>query len=323
MSIKMPYSGVFAPLCEEFIAQKRAIGYRYREEDRQLKYFDRFSREHGLRDQVLSREMVEAWVKRRSHEAPKSRAHRVTIIREFARFLVAKGHTAHILPPQRKNAATDFVPYIFSKTEIAKILGAADRMMERAVSPFVHLVIPVLLRTLYGCGLRISEALALRVKDVDLEKGCFIVLDSKCDDNRIVPMSATLLERCRAYITAIPLLSSPDTPFFPNRHGGSMGTRGVYAQYRYILWRAGISHGGRGKGPRLHDLRHTFAVHAMRQLIAARRELTTMPPILSAYLGHKCLASTETYLRLVADAYPETAQMFEKHFAGVMPRRLP
>jgi integrase len=323
MSIKMPYSGVFAPLCEEFIAQKRAVGYLYKEEDRELKYFDRFSRERGLREQVLSREIVEAWVEKRPHEAAKSREHRVTIIREFAKFLATRGHAAYILPPQRKKAASAFVPYIFTKAGIGKILDAADRMVERAISPYIHLIMPVLLRVLYGCGLRISEALALRVKDVDLEKGCFIVLDSKCDDNRIVPMSASLLNRCRAYMASIPILSDPDTPFFPNRRGGSMGTRGVYAQYRRFLWQAGISHGGRGHGPRLHDLRHTFAVHAMRQLIAAGREITTMPPILSTYLGHKCLASTETYLRLVADAYPETAQMFEKHFAGVMPRRLP
>ncbi|MCL2000295.1 MAG: tyrosine-type recombinase/integrase [Planctomycetes bacterium] len=196
-------------------------------------------------------------------------------------------------------------------------------MPKWAGSPYIHLVMPVLLRVLYGCGLRISEALALRVKDVDLENGCFIVLDSKYEDSRIVPMSASLFRRCRAYVATIPLLSAPETPFFPNRMGNVISGVGIYNQYRRSLRRAGISHGGRGKGPRLHDLRHTFAVHAMRQLIAAGREIATMPSILSTYLGHNSLASTETYLRLVADAYPETAQMFEKHFAGVMPRRLP
>jgi integrase len=227
------------------------------------------------------------------------------------------------LPPQRKKAGVYFVPYIFSKVEIGKILDAADRMVKRAVSPYIHLIMPVLLRVLYGCGLRISEALALRVKDVDLEKGCFVVLDSKYDDSRIVPMSASLLRRCRAYAVSIPSLSMPDTPFFPGRTGTAIGAGGIYQQYRRILWRAGISHGGRGHGPRLHDLRHTFAVHSMRRLIAAGRNITTMPPILSAYLGHKSLASTETYLRLAADAHPDTVRKFEDHFAGVMPRRLP
>lgn len=315
------YSGVFAQLCEEFIAQKRAIGYRYEAEERQLRYFDEFSKTFPENDARLSKELVESWVSIRPYEAEKSRQHRVTVIREFARFLVAGGHEAYILPPRKKTPPSNFVPYIFTKEEMTRLFRVAGLMEKRTWSPYIHLVMPVMLRILYGCGLRISEALALRVKDVDLEKGLITVLQSKFDNSRIVPMSASLLKSCKNYVGAVPLLSNPDIPFFPNRYGQKIGTRGIYSQYRSLLWQAGISHGGRGNGPRLHDLRHTFAVHAMRKMVMSGKDIYVTSPILSAYLGHKSLAATQKYLRITAEVYPDIVRRFEEHFAAVVPGR--
>lgn len=319
--MRKTYVGVFAPLCEEFITHKRAIGYHYASEERQLRYFDEFTMEIVLEEPNLSKELVTAWIEKRPHEAEKSRQHRVTIIREFARFLVAGGHEAYILPPQKKRPPSNFVPYIFTKEELVALFQAADQMERKTISPYIHLVMPVLLRTLYGCGLRISEALALRVRDVDFEKGILTILHSKFDDNRMVPMSASLQKACNEYIKMIPSLSNPDAPFFPNREGRNIRTNGIYSQYRRLLWQAGISHGGRGNGPRLHDLRHTFAVHSMRKLIEDGRDLYTTSPILSAYLGHKSLAATQKYLRITADVYPDVVTRFEEHFGGVVPGR--
>lgn len=316
-----PYSSVFASLCNEFIAQKRAIGYRYITEDRDLKYFDGFIQSMGLKELILSRELVEAWVEKRPCEAAKSREHRITIAREFARFVAVKGYAAYIFPPQKKQTNVNFTPYIFTNEEISKIMYEADHMEKKSVSPYIHLIIPVLFRVLYGCGLRISEALSLRVQDVDTQHRHFTILDSKYGDSRIVPMSKTLHERCVTFMGSIPSHVYPDSPFFPSRAGGTMGTRGVYAQYRQLLWQAGISHGGRGNGPRLHDLRHTFAVHSMRQLIAAGVDVTITSPILSTYLGHRSLASTEQYLRLSAEGHPDVMQKIEKYFSAVIPGR--
>ncbi len=315
-----PYSGVFAQHCEAFIAQKRAVGYRYEAEERQLRYFDEFSKSFPA-NSCLSKDIVETWVAIRPYEAEKSRQHRVTVIRELARFLAAGGHEAYILPPQRKRPPSNFKPYIFTKEEIAKLFLAAGQMPYQAVSPYIHIVMPVMLRMLYGCGLRLSEALSLRVRDIDLEKGVITVAHSKFDDSRMVPMSASLRKVCEAYAASIPLLSDPGSPFFPNRYGEEIGGRSIYGQYRKLLWMAGISHGGRGNGPRLHDLRHTFAVHAMRKLVMGGMDLYVTSPILSAYLGHKSLAATEKYLRLTAEVYPDIVRRFEKHFAAVVPGR--
>lgn len=316
-----PYSGPFAQLCEDFIAQKRAIGYRYEAEERQLRYFDEFSKAFLVTDLRLSKDLVEAWVEKRPHEAEKSRQHRVTVIREFARFLVAGGHDSYILPPQKRRLPSNFVPYIFTKAEITNLLHESDKMQKQSVSPYIHLVMPVMLRVLYSCGLRISEALSLRVEDVDLRNGILTIHHSKFDNSRLVPISASLKEACEKYMLAMPILTNPNTPFFPNRYGQEIGVRGIYFQYRKLLWLAGISHGGRGNGPRLHDMRHTFAVHSMRKLISDGRDLYAISPILSAYLGHKSLAATQKYLRLTAEVQPEIVKKFEERFAEVVPGR--
>jgi len=315
------YSGIFARSCEEFIAQKRAVGYRYDSEERHLRYFDAFTVGWMLEFPILSKELVEAWVEKRPHEAEKSRQHRVTIIREFARFLVAGGQDAYILPPQKMCPSSNFVPYIFTETDIARLFTAADQIKQQTVSPYIHLVVPVLLRILYGCGLRVSEALSLRVQDIDLESGALAILHSKFDDSRMVPMSKSLQKICSDYKKTIPLLCNPDAPFFPNREGHNIGVRGIYCQYRRLLWQIGISHGGRGNGPRLHDLRHTFAVHSMKKMVRNGRNIYTTSPVLSAYLGHKSLAATQKYLRITAEVYPDVMKQFEARFGGVVPGR--
>ena len=90
-------------------------------------------------------------------------------------------------------------------------------------------------------------------------------------------------------------------------------------RYRSYLFQAGISHGGKGKGPRLHDLRHTFAVHALQKWIADGSDLLAKLPALSVYMGHRNTQSTAKYLRLTAEVYPELLEKIENYSAHVIP----
>lgn len=90
-------------------------------------------------------------------------------------------------------------------------------------------------------------------------------------------------------------------------------------RYRRYLEVAGISHGGKGQGPRLHDIRHTFAVHVLQKWIKEEADLSAMLPILSTYMGHKSVRSTAQYLRLTAEVYPDLMKKVEKSCAYVIP----
>lgn len=106
---------------------------------------------------------------------------------------------------------------------------------------------------------------------------------------------------------------------FPNARGGSYRARTLYGVFRRFLWAAGISHGGRGLGPRLHDVRHSHAVHCLQDWVRQGTDLTVALPYLSAYLGHSGLQQTQYYLRLTAECYPDLVAQVKRACAKIIP----
>jgi len=107
--------------------------------------------------------------------------------------------------------------------------------------------------------------------------------------------------------------------YFRKKNGTSLTRDWIYEVYRKLLWKAGISHGGKGKGPRLHDMRHTFCVHTLTKQVKNSVDLYTALPILSAYLGHSSVGATQRYVRLTAEAYPELIEKVSQTCAFVIP----
>jgi integrase len=95
----------------------------------------------------------------------------------------------------------------------------------------------------------------------------------------------------------------------------------VYRNYRELLHRSGIGHGGRGEGPRLHDLRHTFAVHVLLRWYREGADLQARMPVLATYLGHTSIDGTQDYLQMTAELYPEIVSRSDAAFSDVIPRR--
>ena len=176
---------------------------------------------------------------------------------------------------------------------------------------------PVLFRLIYTCGLRASEALRLKVSDVDLDMGMMTILGAKGDKDRMVGISDSMLEYMRNY-RANPLVAGfSSNYFFPAPDGGFYDASTIYAYFRDYLFTAGIPHRGRGKGPRLHDLRHSFAVHVLNKWSSEGKDMYTCLPILRVYLGHSRLTATEKYLRLIPDAYGELTSPFKDRFQKI------
>ena len=170
---------------------------------------------------------------------------------------------------------------------------------------------------LYGCGLRISEAVNLKLNDVDLKQGTLFIRDTKFGKERMVPMAETLTKRCRLYSGIIHNFESCNAFFFPSPYGGHYKGSTIYKLFRGVLWKAGISHSG--KGPRLHDIRHSFSVHCLKKWVSNEEDITNLLPYLSAYLGHVDLRGTQHYLRLTADLYPEIIASVEQNFSSLIP----
>ncbi len=314
-----------SPLAEiitSYVVEKRAIGYRCEAEARILRRLDCFLTTQGLASPELPRELVRQWVAKTPHEHPRTQAARAGLTRQLARFMADRGLPAYVPPPVRMEIARlDFTPHIFTREQIQALLACVDRLPASPRSPRRHLVMPELFRVLYGCGLRISEAVKLAVTDVDLGQGVLLLREAKFRKDRLVPVSPGLAERLRCYATAVDRARALDQPFFPNRDGGQYTKWGVYGIFRRLLRDAGISHGGRGRGPRLHDLRHTFAVHRLEDWYRQGANLAAKLPVLSAYMGHQSLAGTQRYLRLTPALFPDVVASVEAVVGHAMPSR--
>jgi integrase len=302
-------------------AEKRAVGYKYDAEERILTRFGAFCREEFPGLDTVTKDSAEAWITaaRRRGVRPATLQGLAAPVRELARWLGRRGTTAYVLPMGTLPRPARYVPHIYTDRELAGLLAATDRCHYSAEVPFRRLVMPVLFRTVYACGLRASEARLLRPGDVDTSTGVLQIRDAKGGKDRQVPVSGPLRERLAGYQAS--MASQPGWDwFFPGATiSRPMTLVNVYHNFRRFLWQARISHGGRGHGPRVHDLRHTFAVNNLRAWFTAGDDVNALLPVLQAYMGHSSIGDTAYYLRLTAESYPQIAALVHRELGDIVP----
>ena len=307
---------------ERMIAEERTKGYRYDANERALLRLDRFLVQSGLNEVRLSKELAQAWMKKRPNERPATQLKRIYGLARLARYLDAHDVESYV-PDLRllPSFVNDFRPRILTREEIRHLLTVADSLPYNPRSPMRHVIMPLLFRVLYSCGLRISEALKLRIKDVDRSKGVFTIYQAKFDKDRLIPLSPGLHERIERYFLIHRADADREDLLFPSPWGGHYDPTTVRRTWLNLLWESGIPYEGKGKGPRIHDLRHTYAVHRLATWHAAGEDLSLLLPVLSVYMGHTGMQGTQHYLRLSAEMYPEVSGRLETDHGHVIPRR--
>lgn len=316
----MRYTSDFAPYIIGLMEEKRSLGYKYSSQPEILRRFDRFCCEYYPNESVLSREIMLAWAAKRPGEHPGTLQGRITPVKELAKYMVRLGHEAFILPKGMMPRIPRYMPHIYSNDELKRIFAQTDQCKFCSEVPCRHYVMPVFSRLLYCCGLRLTEARLLKVKDVDLQEGVITVTNGKLGKHRQLPVSTELLERLKNYHQNVHIFSDPEDWFFPGYKGKPMTMGNVEKNLRKFLWKAGISHGGRGKGPRVHDFRHTMAVHCLRRWVMEGKNLQSYLPVLQSYLGHVSLSDTAYYLHLTADLFPNITEQVENVLGDIIPK---
>jgi integrase/recombinase XerD len=312
------FVGEFRELLESFVEQKRNLGYKYSTIRENLRRFSTFSLGYSLENKNLSKQLVTDWTAKRKGESVKTWEHRSSDLRQFALYLQNLGYNVFFPPKSHKVRRNEYIPYIFTHEETGRFLKVVDSIPPHPLSN-KHKSFPLLFRLLYCCGLRISEALLLRISDVDFEKGVLFIRESKFNKDRIIPMSIPLADLFIKYQTLFNRNKCSQDYYFTNKNGAPLTHDHVYKTYRKLLWKAGISHGGKGKGPRLHDLRHIFCVHSLAKQVKNGVDLYVALPILSVYVGHNSVGATQRYVRLTAEAYPELIEKVSLTCAYVFP----
>jgi site-specific recombinase XerD len=295
---------------EKYIAIKQAMGMRFKTEATALRGF---ARAMGPREmaEVKPRDVRSYLFKKRS---PSAAYFRGKILSRFYRFSVAREYAVTSplpsLLPQSKDAAP---PYIYTLQELRRLYDAAQ-CLDREPSDMNTRTFRALLATLYGTGLRISEAMALTVADVNLREALLTIRESKFFKTRWVPLGPKLCGFLKTYAeTGRP--QGDHSLFFRFYRQTPFGRKNC-AEYtfRRICNAVGVRRSdGAYFQPRLHDLRHTFAVHRLVAWYRQGADVQRLLPSLATFLGHRDIDSLQWYLTMTPDLLNEANTRFERY----------
>jgi site-specific recombinase XerD len=315
-----PFYSIFGPSIKEFLSVKRSLGFKYQIAEYELSKLDKIAFKRNETSNCITKELAGEVCSKQPNESENTRNIRIRVIRQFAFYLNDTGHASYV--PILLPFKSSYTPYIFTKEEILKFFCICDQLKANNSHPRTGMFfIPVLFRILYSTGIRIGEAMSLSINDVDVDRNILKIRDSKNGKERLIPFSESLSEALKDYLKyrdQRPIVKDIDHLFV--HPSGRIPTSDIaYDWFRKILFRSGISHQGRGIGPRIHDFRHTFAVHSLVSMCEKGLDLYYSLPILSTYMGHQSLSSTDKYVRLTAEMYPSLIKSVNKICIHIFP----
>lgn len=301
---------------QEYLVLKRMSGFKYQREGRMMEMFDQYCYDIGFDGDRLNADLVNGFCYGVYYEKASTRYQKEKLLSGLAEHLCTIGYPSYICPRKSAHKKPPYTPYIFSEEELGNLFRAADTYPSHRLSNR-HIVDSIMFRLIYGCGLRLSEALNLKLKDVDVTEGTLTILQSKNNKDRKIPMAASLVNRCKKYNMEMHLFSDENTYYFKSPFNRRLDNSAAYRRFREYLWYAGIPHSGHG--PRIHDLRHAYCVHCLKRWVLAGKDLTNLFPYLCVYMGHADFRGTQYYLRLTADLYPDIIRKTEAALGYVIP----
>ena len=319
MANKYIFNSPFKSDIQKFLDLKHSLGYKYALEEILLSQFDKMCIFKYPKEKVLTQIIAMDWATARKNESKSSIGNRIVTIREFAKYLNNTGKYAFVIPTTYIPKKKKYQSYIYTNFELKKIFDVIDNKKFNCRYKNCYIAYPVLFRILYCCGLRISEALHLKVKDVDLQNGIIYVYESKNNTDRLVPISEKLKNICIKYFNKLHLSSARNDFFFFTKDSQTqIGQSAIHTSFRKILALAGIEK-SKLNNPRIHDFRHTFAINCLKKFISENKDLNAYLPILKTYMGHSKFKSTEYYLKLTNDMFPDILLRFNSYIEDAIP----
>lgn len=298
------------PALADYLSMRRALGYKLQRTEKLLADFIRYVEAASV-DRITI-DIAVAWATLPVGAGRNWLSGRLTVVRGFARFLHTLDASTEVPPadllPARQRRA---VPYLYSDEDIQALVVAAGNLD----SPLRVLTYRTLIPLLAVTGMRIGEAIRLDRNDLDLEAGVLTIRLSKFGKSRELPLHETALDALRAYLRRRDRLHP--RPSAPSLFISTAGTRLLYCNVQWTFGRlvtqAGLQPRSANSRPRLHDLRHTFAVSTLVDAYRADVDVAARLPLLSTYLGHVHPGHTYWYLSAAPELLALAGQRLERH----------
>jgi len=310
--------GAFAEHINGLIRQKQTVGFHYREGERLLYRFSEFSNLHFPGEKELTEAIVKKWIETPNDYGNAYQSYRLNAVRNLGIYMRGMGLNAYVVPTEfYPKHDPRYVTRLYTKDELARIFKCADSRSISKASPHLHVILPVIVRLLYCCGLRPREALKLRMENIDIDKREMRIMQSKGLKDRIVVMSEDMASLCRKYNDWIEAVYPDRTYFFQNvQTHNAYNKTWIEHHFVSLLRQAEIECFSDHK-PRLYDLRHTFATHCIQRWIEQGKDINAKLLYLSSYMGHKDVTNTAYYIHLIPTEFREQSKLSTKWYADV------
>jgi len=291
------FKSIFNNELTDFIKFKRSCGYVYgRANTSMSKLMDNFFISQKMSYKMVNQDMYDSWMNTMVTFTDSTRARYHSAMSSFCEYLRMLGYEEVIQPESlRLKYKSDFIPYVFNTIELERMFNQMAKNIQLNKDDINSKDFYVLFCLYYGCGLRLSEGLNLRKENYDYESNTLHISESKNNVSRLIPLSISISTQLEVLLS----LKGIDEHIFFSAVKRSTAKQMVYDCYHNLLKVSKIPIRYDGKRQRIHDLRHTFAINALKQMEDKGFDLYTSLPILSVYLGHKTITETEYYLRLV------------------------
>lgn len=309
------------PVITDYVTLHQALGKGFDGEQRILTALNRWLGQTGAAD--LTAETFNAWCQTKQHLASGVRRRHMAIVRNFC--LYRRRRDPHCFVPDPLLFPLwhqPRPPYIFSQADILRLLQVADGLEPTPASPLRAQVYRLAIVLLYTTGLRRGELVRLTLGDYAPQERTLLVRQSKFHKSRFLPLSDDTVVEINTYIRLrrqYPLPVSPQTPLIWNRHhkGKAYTGPGLGQGLRHLFRLADIQ-SAEAQLPRLHDFRHSFAVHALWRWYQAGVDVRAKLPLLATYMGHISIHSTEYYLPFIEVLASAASDRFAARYSALI-----
>jgi integrase/recombinase XerD len=296
---------------EEYLSVRRVLGFKLHQDGNLLHVFVEFVEKKKV--SFVTIKLALEWATQPKDVQPAWWAKRLGMVRGFAKYLSATDPRTEIptreLLPYRYHRKT---PHIYTDTEISKLISIAKKL--KSPRGLRATTISTIIGLLAATGMRISESINLNNKDVDLKSGILTVRGTKFNKSRLVPVHISTRDKLRKYARLRDkIYPRPQSPsFFISERGTRFGDHTLRCEFVSLLHQIGLRNHGDSDGPRLHDLRHKFAVKTMLGWYHSGVNVERNIVALTTYLGHRSVNDTYWYISGIPELLQLAALRLEK-----------
>jgi len=294
----------------EYIKLRRSLGYQLKETEQYLKRFIKFLKKRGT--QYITAKLSLEWAMLPQNVKRSHWSRRLSIVRLFAQYHTMEDHRTEVPPSyllsQQPNRA---IPYIYSEKEIRQILKACQSLLSLGLRHHTYFTFFGLM-VVTGC--RISELISLNRDDLDIKNNWIIIRNSKCNKSRLLPLHQTTMRQLKKYSEIRDQFPVHDVnAFFLSDQGARITKWSARYAFIQISKQIGLRDPFDSNGPRIHDIRHSFAVRTLLNWYRKGINIDKKIILLSTYLGHKKPTDTYWYVTGTPELLAQATSRLEKN----------